>query len=138
MQQILDRRLVALGGARLDFIAACAKGCPPHQMRHQSDVFLVCHPGSPSSLSEELLLPPQPTICDLAGSLRDHGFGLEIARTRHPSLEFLGTGGRENAAEPTRCPGINWGTDRVNSSEKFQSGKLPAYAISGCPDARAR
>src|SRR5216683_41272 len=82
--------------------------------------------------------PPQAIICKLAGSLRDHRFGLEIARTRHPSLEFLGTGGREDAAEPMRSPGINWGTDRVNSSEKFQSGKLPAYAISGCPDARAR
>ena len=43
VEQFLHRRLVALGRARLDFVAVCAKAGPPHQVRHQSDVVFVCH-----------------------------------------------------------------------------------------------
>ena len=44
---------------RLDFVAARTKTRPPHQMRHQSDVFLVCHPGVSFFPSEVLLFDQQ-------------------------------------------------------------------------------
>src|SRR5713226_3386764 len=50
MQQLLHRSLVSFGRTRLDLLAACSEPCTSHQMRHQSDVFLVCHLWSPPSV----------------------------------------------------------------------------------------
>ncbi len=43
VQQFLDRRVVSLRHARLEFVATCSEARASHQMGHQSDVFLVGH-----------------------------------------------------------------------------------------------
>ena len=54
VQQFLDGRVVALGHARLEFVAAGSEARTPHQMGHQRDVVLVCHVHS-SHVSDKLL-----------------------------------------------------------------------------------
>jgi hypothetical protein len=43
VQQLLYGRLVPLGDTLLKLVAARPKARTPHQVRHQSDIILVCH-----------------------------------------------------------------------------------------------